>query len=377
MRSLALALLLLLAAVVFADKPIHPSRATCTRTGRGRRSHRRHRPQRRNRPGRPERRSRCRQRTRSGDGSFRLTAPHSGSYTLVVSEPGFETVRNSRRLAPPAVSAAAGATAQALAAPLRIVLPIAGLATNVRVNADSSEDLTAPEEQPRLLRHDRRRPEVVAHLRQRLRHRHERVPRRQRHGHRRLRPHRRWRRGQPRHRLRLGRAGGPHQPGSLLGAVLLARPRPDGDHHQVRRRPLPRPVQLLLPRLGHERAERARPSKPFEQRRIYEGSATGPIRFAPKSSFLATFNRAEEDLDSVVSATCAHPCQSHRPLPGQRARAHPRHRIQPARRAPVRRAPLRLRAIQLSRIGPGRIRASAGKRWPPPATTTSTTKTTS
>ena len=47
------------------------------------------------------------------------------------------------------------------------------------------------------------------------------------------------------------------------------------------------------------------PSKPFEQRRIYEGHLTGPIFFAPKSSFLATFNRAEEDLDSVVSATVA------------------------------------------------------------------------
>ena len=45
------------------------------------------------------------------------------------------------------------------------------------------------------------------------------------------------------------------------------------------------------------------PSKPFEQRRVYEGSATGPIFFAKKSSFLASFNRAEEDLDSVVDAT--------------------------------------------------------------------------
>ena len=47
------------------------------------------------------------------------------------------------------------------------------------------------------------------------------------------------------------------------------------------------------------------PSKPFEQRRIYEGSATGPIPHAHKSSFLVSFNRAEEDLDSVVSATLA------------------------------------------------------------------------
>jgi hypothetical protein len=45
------------------------------------------------------------------------------------------------------------------------------------------------------------------------------------------------------------------------------------------------------------------PSKPFEQRRIYEGNVTGPIRFIPKSSFLGSFNRAEEDLDAVVNAT--------------------------------------------------------------------------
>jgi hypothetical protein len=47
------------------------------------------------------------------------------------------------------------------------------------------------------------------------------------------------------------------------------------------------------------------PSKPFEQHRVYEGSATGPIPHAPKNSFLVSFNRAEEDLDAVVSATVA------------------------------------------------------------------------
>ncbi len=47
------------------------------------------------------------------------------------------------------------------------------------------------------------------------------------------------------------------------------------------------------------------PSKPFEQRRIYEGNVTGPVFFAPKSAFLFSFNRAEEDLDAVVNATVA------------------------------------------------------------------------
>ena len=47
------------------------------------------------------------------------------------------------------------------------------------------------------------------------------------------------------------------------------------------------------------------PSKPFEQRRVYEGHVTGPIPHAKKDSFLISFNRAEEDLNAVVSATIA------------------------------------------------------------------------
>lgn len=47
------------------------------------------------------------------------------------------------------------------------------------------------------------------------------------------------------------------------------------------------------------------PDKPFEQRRIYEGNVTGPIPSLPKSAFLFSFNRAEEDLDAVVNATVA------------------------------------------------------------------------
>lgn len=47
------------------------------------------------------------------------------------------------------------------------------------------------------------------------------------------------------------------------------------------------------------------PSKPFEQRRIYEGNLTGPIAHSKKSAFLFSFNRQEEDLDAVVNATVA------------------------------------------------------------------------
>lgn len=45
------------------------------------------------------------------------------------------------------------------------------------------------------------------------------------------------------------------------------------------------------------------PSKPFEQRRIYEGNITGPVPRLPKTGFLFSFNRAEEDLQAVVNAT--------------------------------------------------------------------------
>lgn len=47
------------------------------------------------------------------------------------------------------------------------------------------------------------------------------------------------------------------------------------------------------------------PSKPPEQRRIYEGNVTGPLWHAKNSSFLFSFDRAEEDLSAVVNATVA------------------------------------------------------------------------
>ncbi|HEY1161003.1 MAG TPA: carboxypeptidase-like regulatory domain-containing protein, partial [Terracidiphilus sp.] len=83
------------------------------------------------------------------DGNFQIVAPHAGAFTLVVSEPGFETVRTLVVIAAPAGpaggSVAAAPAALPLAAPLRIVLPIATLSTSVHVSADSSEDLTAPD----------------------------------------------------------------------------------------------------------------------------------------------------------------------------------------------------------------------------------------
>ncbi len=79
-----------------------------------------------------------------GEGNFQVVAPHTGSFTLVVSEPGFETVRKPLLVAAPAGFVCCPRL-------LRIVLPIGRLATTVRVNAENSEDLTAPGREPRLL----------------------------------------------------------------------------------------------------------------------------------------------------------------------------------------------------------------------------------
>ena len=237
------------------------------------------------------------------DGSFQLTAPHTGNYTLVVSEPGFETVHNPVVIPPPVISAAAAIAAHTFAAPIRIVLPIAAVATNVHVTADSSEDLTAPEDN--------------------------------------------------------------HDSSVMTADDLKALPIFDNDYatamsaflddsatatggtglivdgveanratvspsavQEVRINQDPFSAQYYWPGRGQmeiisksaadhyhgqfnfyfrDSALNAQnalaPSKPFEQRRIYEGHLTGPIPHFAKSSFLGTFNRAEEDLDAVVNAT--------------------------------------------------------------------------
>ncbi|MDR3742046.1 MAG: TonB-dependent receptor [Terracidiphilus sp.] len=230
----------------------------------------------------------------SGDGSFQIAVPRGGNYTLVVSEPGFDTVRN---------SVVIPAAAPALAAPLHIVLPIAGLATNVHVNADSSEDLTAPEDN-----HDSS-VMTAGELKQ----------------------------------LPIfdndyassmsafldDSATGSGGSGLIVDGAEANRATVSASAVQeVRINQDPYSAQYYWPGRGQmeiitksaadhyhgqfnfqfrDSAMNAQnalaPSKPFEQRRIYEGSTTGPIRYIPKSSFLVSFNRAEEDRDSVVSAT--------------------------------------------------------------------------
>ncbi len=235
------------------------------------------------------------------EGNFLLTAPHAGTYTLVVSGPGFETVKTPVVLAVPSVALAPKPVATAL----RIVLPIASFATNVRVSAESSEDITAPEEN-----HD---SSVMT--------------------------------AQDLKALPIfdndyagamstfldDSATGSGGSGLLVDGVEANRATVSASAVQeVRINQDPYSAQYYWPGRGQMEiitkaaadhyhgqfnfmfrdsgmnAQNAlAPSKPFEQRRIYEGHVTGPLVFARKSSFLASFNRAEEDQDAVVSATLA------------------------------------------------------------------------
>ena len=340
------------------------------RPRRGSRSHRRHCSRRRGRPRRSQRRRR-RHRLTPTVKATSSSPPHAGSYTLVVSEPGFETVRTPVIIAAPPLSRRAAARPPRFAAPVHIILPIAAVATNVRVNADNSEDLTAPEDNhdSSVMTSDDLKALPIfdndyatamsAFLDDNV-----------------------------------TATGGT---GLMVDGVEANRATVSASAVQeVRINQDPYSAQYYWPGRGQmeiitksaadhyhgqfnflfrDSALNAQnalaPSKPFEQRRIYEGHVTGPIPHAPKSSFLGSFNRAEEDLDSVVSATiAAHAGQPHRRLPGQRSRAHPRHRVQPPRRAPVRRPATPPTRNTATRTGPARTRALAGKRWPPPATTT-------
>ncbi len=239
----------------------------------------------------------------SDDGSFQIVPPHAGSFTLVVSEPGFETIKTPFVVAAPA-AVVSGATGPArFAAPLHITLPIAAFATNVRVNADSDQDLTASDEN-----HD---SSVMT--------------------------------SQELKSLPIfdndyagamsaflddssAATGGS---GLIVDGVEANRSTVSASAVQeVRINQDPYSAQYYWPGRGQmeiitksaadhyhgqfnflfrDSALNAQnalaPSKPFEQRRVYEGHVTGPIFFAPKSSFLASFNRAEEDVNAVVKAT--------------------------------------------------------------------------
>jgi hypothetical protein len=237
-----------------------------------------------------------------GVGNFQMAAPHSGSFTLVISEPGFETVHLPVTVRPNVISAAAPA-AHVMAASLHITLPIAAVATNVRVNGDTDEDLTASE--------DNRDSSVMTSSDLKA--------------------------------LPIfdndyvtamssfldDSASGSGGSGLMVDGVESNRVTVSASAVQeVRINQDPYSAQYYWPGRGQmeivtksaadkyhgqfnflfrDSALNAQnalaPSKPFEQRRVYEGSTTGPIFFAKKSSFLASFNRAEEDIASVVNAT--------------------------------------------------------------------------
>ena len=238
-----------------------------------------------------------------GDGSFHVVAPHAGNFTLVISESGFETVRKIVAFAP--ASAPLSSTGTPLAATLQIVLPIASVATNVHVSAETDQDLTDSSEN--------RDSSVMT--------------------------------SQDLKALPIfdndyatamsafmdDSAAGTGGSGLIVDGVEANRATVSASAVQeIRINQDPYSAQYYWPGRGQMEiitksaaehyhgqfnflfrdssmnAQNAlAPSKPFEQRRVYEGHITGPIPHAKKSSFLGTFNRAEEDLDSVVSATIA------------------------------------------------------------------------
>ncbi len=236
-----------------------------------------------------------------GDGSFQLTAPHSGAYTIVVSLPGFQTVNH-----PITLSAAGSVTAlkvRPLSAPLHIVLPIAALATNVHVNSETSEDLTATDDNHDsnvLTTQDLKKLPIFdndyatamsAFLDDSA--------------------------------MGTGGSGlivdGAEANRATVSASAVQEVRINQDPYSARYYWPGRGQMEIVTKSAADHyhgefnfyfrdsalnAQNAlAPSKPFEQRRIYEGNVTGPIFFAPKSSFLVSFNRAEEDSNSVVNAT--------------------------------------------------------------------------
>jgi len=227
-----------------------------------------------------------------GDGSFMISIPRSGSYTLVVSEAGFKTVRT---------TVSVGATNPA--ALLHLVMPIASLSTTVQVSAESNNDLTATDENRDssiLNAHDLKKLPIFDND----------------------------------YSSAMGVFLDPNVSGTGGSGLLV-----DGveaNHatvsasavQEVRINQDPYSARYYWPGRGQMEivtksaadhyhgqlnfmfrdssinAQNAlAPSKPSEQRRIYEGHMTGPIPYAAKSSFLVSFNRAEEDIDAVVSAT--------------------------------------------------------------------------
>jgi hypothetical protein len=228
-----------------------------------------------------------------GEGNFLIIAPEIGDYTLVVSEAGFDTVKTAVKLA----------SAPAVAPMLHIVLPISTLATTVHVDAGNSSDMTAPDansdtsvmsaqDLKALPIFDNDYSTAMSAFMD---------------------------------SGSMGTGGS----GLLVDGVEANRATVSASAVQeIRINQDPYSAQYYWPGRGqmeiitksaaeHYHGEfnfifrdsalnaqnALAATKPFEQRRVYEGHVTGPIPHAKQSGFLASFNRAEEDLDAVVVAT--------------------------------------------------------------------------
>ena len=239
----------------------------------------------------------------AADGTFQVSAPHPGSYTLVISADGFKTVQSTVTIAAPGASAVQTQAAVKLSAPTHIVMAVAPAATNITVNAESNVDLTSTDENRDssvLTASDLKSLPIFdndfvgamgAFLDSDV--------------------------------ADTGGSGlmvdGVEANRVTVSASAVREVQINQDPYSARYYYPGRGQMEILTKSAAEayhgefnfyfrdsalNAQNAlAPSKPFEQRRIYEGSTTGPIPHSKNSGFLISFNRAEEDLDSVISAS--------------------------------------------------------------------------
>ena len=231
-----------------------------------------------------------------GEGNFQLTAPTIGDYTLVVSEAGFDTVKT-------VVKLGTQGTAPIAAPMLHIVLPISTMATTINVNAGNSMDLTAPDSNSDtsvMSSNDLKSLPIFDNDY-----------------------------STAMSAFMDSASEGTGGSGLLVDGVEANRATVSASAVQeVRINQDPYSAQYYWPGRGQmeiitrsaadhyhgqfnflfrDSALNAQnalaATKPYEQRRVYEGHVTGPIPHAKNSGFLISFNRAENDQDAVVLAT--------------------------------------------------------------------------
>jgi len=235
-----------------------------------------------------------------GEGNFQLVAPHAGAFKLVVSDPGFDTITTA--IVVPDAPTTTLKPAINLGR-LRIIMPIAATSTSVEVNAENSRDITAPEanhDSSVMTAQDLKALPIFdndfasamsAFLDDSA--------------------------------TATGGSGllvdGVEANRSTVSASAVQEVRINQDPYSAQYYWPGRGQMEIITKAASEsyhgqfnftfrdsalNAQNAlAATKPFEQRRVYEGHVMGPIIFAPHSSFLASFNRAEEDKDAVISAT--------------------------------------------------------------------------